>query len=526
MNVTKGLATNKTSDASDASHVAQHLEDQSLADWLQICLDYNHAVLYLHDDYLCKVANLDLDISPKILHLADPDKKSKTVLKKIANKNKLKHYHSDESISTIDIVNQNWTLNSLNNKEVDKLVGERLRVLGRAGRGSDITPKVSAKVWGDACGRCMFEGCGTKLITDSGARFGYLAHIVASDPKGPRGTVADSHRLSNDPKNIMLMCDEHHRLIDCFEPDKYTDTVLSSMRQAHCDRVDYYLSALTLPRVEAITLHANLAHVPTYFSESEFRDALLARGRAMNPRVTHYLRRTQRDERGTSAFWTNYLREHRLDIQNLVARFNTIHLNSTSELAIFPLHHIATLVLAGRIIGEASAVQVFQYHRDRKTWKWDTDALPQPEGSFYVDGLSNQQATEVLMTVELTAHVDQSLLPPNLLDRVSKNQVPWVRIITDHPNAGCISHPDDLTSFMRVARQAINHVQDVMRAKKVHFIGISPASTAFCFGQMLQAGHHPTYTIYDRANRDSYFEDAFSITGHEVVADTETIQIR
>lgn len=34
--------------------------------------------------------------------------------------------------------------------------------------------------------------------------------------------------------------------------------------------------------------------------------------------------------------------------------------------------------------------------------------------------------------------------------------------------------------------------------KKVHLIAVSPASTVFRFGQMLQAGHHPEYLVYDR----------------------------
>ncbi len=57
-----------------------------------------------------------------------------------------------------------------------------------------------------------------------------------------------------------------------------------------------------------------------------------------------------------------------------------------------------------------------------------------------------------------------------------------------------------------------------MRVRKVHLIAISPASTVFRLGQMLQAGHHPLYTIYDRASREDKFVTAFSISGHEVSA--------
>src|SRR5690606_16143531 len=132
---------------------------------------------------------------------------------------------------------------------------------------------------------------------------------------GPRGNQADSHRLSNDPENIMLMCDGHHRLIDSFAPDKYTADVLNEMRQSHRDTVRHYLDSLAFPRTRAVTLHANLAQVPTYFHDSELIEAVLATRRAMLPNVLHCIRRkSHRDDRHTPGFWVQYLREHEMDI--------------------------------------------------------------------------------------------------------------------------------------------------------------------------------------------------------------------
>lgn len=200
------------------------------------------------------------------------------------------------------------------------------------------------------------------------------------------------------------------------------------------------------------------------------------------------------------------------------------------EVAIFPLHHIATLVLAGRIIGEAHAVYVYQYHRERRTWQWEETATPQPEGFFSVDGLSNTRASDVLISLEVTACLDEQALPTLFPESSSNASMPWVRILATAPSGSCIRHPDDLDQFMAVARQAINHVQDVMRADRVHLIAISPASTVFCFGQMLQAGHHPAYTVYDRSDRESPFASAFSITGNAVTArageESYSIQLR
>jgi len=434
----------------------------------------------------------------------------------------LQHDLPLEILDAANVVDPSWPLAPVAPDEIANLVDERLRSLGRTGRGADISQPTAWKVWTDAGGCCMFEGCGSNLSTiplyTRSAKISYLAHIIASDPNGPRGTLADSHRLSDDADNIMLMCDAHHRLIDSFAPGEYPAARLYAMRLSHLNLVRSYMGSLAYPRVQAITLHADLAGIPTYFQESDLIGAILDTRRAMSPGVEQHLRRTQRDDRRTPEFWVQYLHEHQLQIQRMVSSFNTSNCTSMCELAIFPLHHTATLVLAGRIIGEARPVRVFQYHRQRRTWCWDRNATPHPPGTITVEGLTSQQAHEVLITIELTANLDVNSLPVGMADKTSSGRMPWVRIQMPNPAPICIQHPDDLDQFMSVARLAVNHVQDVMHAERVHLIAISPASTVFCFGQMLQAGHHPTYTIYDRPSRDTPFVEAFSISGHDVTA--------
>ena len=499
----------------------QNLDDAALAIWLDQCLNTRHTIGYLHSQYVCKVFDSTIPSAP--LYPADPDKTSKTILKKLARKNLLQQLGMPlATLADANIADPSWTLAHATQDEITTLVDERLHALGRTGRGADITNPTAWKVWTDAGGYCMFEGCGTNLsaipLYNRSAKIGYLAHIIASNPDGPRGTQADSHRLSDEPDNIMLMCDGHHRTIDCFASDEYDAPRLNAMRQAHRDLVRSLMASLAYPRVKAITLHADLANIPTYFPESDLIGAILDIRRTMLPVVTPFIRRTQRDDRNTPSFWHHYLHEHEIQIRDVVSSFNVHGGADMGELAIFPVHHVATLVLAGRIIGEARPVNVFQYHRDRRTWRWDSNAPPQPSGTFTVDGLAPHNAHEVLITIELTANLNENTLPAGMADEASSGRMPWVRIKMANPNFACIQHPADLTQFMTVARRAINHVQDVMHAQHVHLIAISPASTVFCFGQMLQAGHHPTYTIYDRAAGATHFVEAFSISGHEVTA--------
>lgn len=508
----------------DAAPDTKNLDDKALADWLNDCIKRKRTVGYLHAGFVCKV--VDFSDPSLILFPADPESKSKTALKKLARGNRLQRLELPRTALTpAGVADPSWEFTPVvSEDEIANIIDARQEMLGRvSGRGPAITARTAQKVWADAGGRCMFTGCAEDLsnipLYSQPARVGYLAHIVASDPQGPRGCQQRSHLLSDTPDNIMLMCDAHHRLIDSFAPDVYDEPALVEMRQTHRDMVRGYMESMRFPRAKALTLHANLANVPTCFHETEFIEAILAMDRAMLPGVAHYVRRTsQRDDRNTPGFWPNYLREHENQIRELVTRFNSPSEADTDELAVFPLHHNATMVLAGRLMGEARAIQVFQYQRDRRIWAWSKSAIPKPTGTFTVEGLRNDRTDEVLVTLELTASMDEQAMPIELAPKVADGQMPWIRIRIPSPSFDCIVHPKDLDQFTQAARRVINHVQDVMRVRKVHLIAISPASTVFRFGQMLQAGHHPLYTIYDRASREDKFVPAFSISGHEVSA--------
>src|SRR6266568_3992313 len=84
------------------------------------------------------------------------------------------------------------------------------------GRTNALTPITRTVLWAKAAGRCQYSGCNRSLIGDliSGAEdknFGFVAHIVADTPTGPRGDPVRSPLLSDDVNNLMLICNVHHK---------------------------------------------------------------------------------------------------------------------------------------------------------------------------------------------------------------------------------------------------------------------------------------------------------------------------
>lgn len=66
---------------------------------------------------------------------------------------------------------------------------------------------------------------------------GEMAHIVAERAAGPRGNAAVSVAERNRAENLILLCNNHHQLIDS-QPQTYTVERLRAMKEAHEEWVE------------------------------------------------------------------------------------------------------------------------------------------------------------------------------------------------------------------------------------------------------------------------------------------------
>jgi hypothetical protein len=102
---------------------------------------------------------------------------------------------------------------------------------------------------------------------------GEIAHIVAESPSGPRGDSPMTAEERNRYENLILLCNQHHQLIDSKEAlAKYTVERLKAMKQAHEEWVQRSLRGRTntpveLPEMVRDTVYSNVlpvAQMPRY----------------------------------------------------------------------------------------------------------------------------------------------------------------------------------------------------------------------------------------------------------------------
>lgn len=90
------------------------------------------------------------------------------------------------------------------------------------------------KLWALSAGRCAI--CGTELIrNDSNTNIGQECHIVSPRPSGPR-YQSDLEDYDN-YDNIILLCANHHRVIDT-DVENYPVSVLKQIKRDHECRIE------------------------------------------------------------------------------------------------------------------------------------------------------------------------------------------------------------------------------------------------------------------------------------------------
>jgi hypothetical protein len=94
------------------------------------------------------------------------------------------------------------------------------------------------KLWGLAAGRCAYPKCNEECIrfltSPDPTIIGEMAHVIAKSPMGPRGVPTGG---DDTYENLILLCPNHHRLIDKAPNGEFPDILVKKWKDAHEARV-------------------------------------------------------------------------------------------------------------------------------------------------------------------------------------------------------------------------------------------------------------------------------------------------
>ena len=373
---------------------------------------------------------------------------------------------------------------------------------------SKIPEKIKIRLWGKAAGRCQYEGCNKPLWIDSltKAEFNtaYIAHIIADSPNGPRGDAELSKKLKDDISNLMLMCDEHHRLIDREDEKGHPIERLRQMKRKHEERIELLASLQEENQSHVILYGANIGRHNAPVSWEKAYQAMLPNWYpAKKPAIELSLKNSSFHDHEDS-YW-------KFEQENLQRQFNQtvkpiLFSGQVKHFSIFALAPQPLLVELGRLLSDIPAAEVYQLHREPPNWIWQENL----DDFDYIMQQPVDYKETVALNLSLSATVDNTRITSVLGNDISI----WTLTI-ENPNNDYLKSREQLSLFRQRFRQILDrikamHGQDV----ELNLFPAVPVSVAVEIGRVWMPKADLPFIVYDQNSKTRGFSMTFDISNN------------
>ncbi len=369
-----------------------------------------------------------------------------------------------------------------------------------SGAGSSIqlrnfTEKAEVMLWALSGGRCEF--CNKYLLEDwltlARGKYGQNAHIVAFKENGTRGNVPNRPEKINDVTNLMLLCYEHHHLIDIEKPLDYSREKLEKMKRSHEESIKR-LTEIKPNRTFVIRLQSKIGGNAVQIADSDIRVALEPFFYPLERQLDIDL--TQFDDSDTGFF--NVAKNQ---IKPRIARLYDpqIDANPVDHISVFALAPMPLLVFFGSCLSNKIRTDLYQRHRDTEDWKWKTNGQV---AQYSFNRL--QQGSEkknVVLIVSLSGKIEVSEMPSEIDESFSIYEITLKKIPLSPMFLQLKESLDEFKSIYQIALRTIkaNH----NNIEVVRLFPATPAPIAILLGKELLPKVDPELWVYDNNKRSN-----------------------
>lgn len=377
---------------------------------------------------------------------------------------------------------------------------------------SNIPEKVKFRLWGKASGRCQYEGCNKPLWYDSVTKvefnISYIAHIIADQPNGPRGDEVLSKKLKADIGNLMLMCDEHHRLIDREDVAGHTVERLQKMKKQHEEKMEHLTSLLPSRESHILLYGANIGQHGASLSWEKSVNAMTPENYPAEKTAIELGIKNSPFSDKEELYW-------QFEKENLSRQFmDKIRPKFISgeieHLSVFALAPQPLLIEMGRLLSDIPEANVFQLHREPAGWGWQ-----ERSGSFEYNIYEPEEIhKKVALNLSLSGTITNDRITKVLGDDVSI----WTLTI-EEPYNDFLKDKVQLSMFREIFRKMLNKIKSIHGHN--NFLNIFPAvpvSVAVEMGRIWMPKADLPLIIYDENRNKGGFIKAFEIDNKTAIS--------
>lgn len=372
---------------------------------------------------------------------------------------------------------------------------------------STLPQNVRAAIWAKAGGRCEFRACNQDLIGDliagkEDGLYGFIAHIVADSPGGPRGDAVRSPLLAKELSNLMLMCAKHHKLIDDQSTrDDYPEDVLIEMKDCHETRIAINCGINEEYASHVLRFGASIGKNEALVSTQAIFAAMPPDRHPATSQTIDLEMLNQAINDDEEEFWELQRKNlTRLFVERVGGR---IERQEIKHLSVFALAPQPLLIELGRLLNDIVPITVHQRHREPTTWKWQRD---RPALDFTVSRPPGDTQRPVALKLAVSATVSDD----RIYSALGYDAAIWSITIAE-PGNDVVRRPEDLLAFRKTLRTLYNEVKAHHgEGKVINLFPVLPASLAVEVGRVWMPKADLELLVFDQqAGRG--FEPTFYI---------------
>lgn len=356
---------------------------------------------------------------------------------------------------------------------------------------TSITTKNQNLLWAISAGRCEYKGCNKVLhmdiLTKKKYNSAYIAHIVADKPGGPRGDAIRSELLCDDISNLMLLCNEHHNLVDKVDIKGHSESRLLAMKRQHEARIRRITDIAPNMSSEIILYGANIGINNSPLSYQSACEALLHDYYPANDNAIELRMKNVPFTDDSDAYWmieeANLCEQFKLQIKPRLMQGNTNHYS------VFALAPQPLLIKLGVLLNDLNDVKVYQKHREPSTWKWNIVS----SNIEYIIHEPEDKTKVPVLVFSLSATVTYDRIQKTLGDNTSI----WEITLSGTPNNDFLKTEALLSNFRRTIRYTFDKIKSHHGCTELHIFPAMPVSASVELGRVWMPKVDMPMVIYD-----------------------------
>ena len=370
----------------------------------------------------------------------------------------------------------------------------------------NISPAVTAMLWGRAGGRCEFAGCNQLLcrspVTQETVNIAQRAHIYSFSSDGPRGNDGVGADALNGVDNLLLVCGSCHITIDrAPEGGRYTVPLVREMKARHEQRIEI-VTGIAPERRSHVLLYA--ANIGDHNAPRLMTDAATAmfptRYPASATPISLGIQDSPTKERGDE-FWRTEANSLRTQFDRRVR--DRLALAEIEHLSVFALAPQPLLIFLGTLLGDITPADVYQRQREPQTWNWPTTASP-PD--FVVNTPPTTDGPPALV-LALSATVTRDRIE----DVLGASVCVW-EITVPVPHNDLTKSREQLSRFRATLRTVLDRIKAAHgQTTPLHVFPVASAAMGVELGRVRMPMADTLWHVYDQVNDRGGFIRALSI---------------